>query len=320
MDIKISVIMPCYYSSDVIRQALTMLSWQTRKDAMEVILINDCSPNTDCKYMDLLEEFGEKMAIKYLETEKNSGPGVCRQLGLDNCSAPWVMFHDDDDMLNNIYVIETFLNVIESIPEDVLITNIYAPILVCSPFNYTKMSNHSLGSLINLNILKMFNIRFTNLTYEEDSFLNLQYEYYCNRLESFFPQLNINSLYLSNIEENFISYTKKMNLDSICSSLKEYDRAQKALEYLNKVFKFYISLPNDDFTSDFLSRNFQFIVDYYIDWAERASNFEFNQEQINKISAVYFDFCILLEKYPNMIDDERLKKVKCLLSSIGQST
>ena len=164
-----------------------MLSWQTRKDAIEVIMINDCSPNTDCKYMDLLEEFGEKMVLKYLETEKNSGPGVCRQLGLDNCSAPWVMFHDDDDMLNNIYVIETFLNVIESIPEDVLITNIYAPILVCSPIDYTKISNHSLGSLINLNILKMFNIKFTNLTYEEDSFLNLQYEYYCNRLESFFP-------------------------------------------------------------------------------------------------------------------------------------
>jgi glycosyltransferase involved in cell wall biosynthesis len=105
--------LPCYYSSEVIRPALEILAQQTRKDAMEVILINDCSPNTNCEYQDLLNEFSSQLNIKYLKTEKNGGPSTARQLGINNCSCPWVLFHDDDDMLYDSHVIESYLSEIE---------------------------------------------------------------------------------------------------------------------------------------------------------------------------------------------------------------
>lgn len=47
---QIGIIMPCFCPSNIIKKALTMLSWQTRTDAFEIIMINDCSPNTDCEY------------------------------------------------------------------------------------------------------------------------------------------------------------------------------------------------------------------------------------------------------------------------------
>jgi glycosyltransferase involved in cell wall biosynthesis len=116
--------MPIFYPSNIVRKALTMLAWQERKEEIEVILINDCSPNTDCDYKDLLDEFNTQLNIKYLKTENNSGPGVARQLGLDNCSCDWVMFHDDDDTLNNPYVIEAYLDEIEKIPQNVICVKI----------------------------------------------------------------------------------------------------------------------------------------------------------------------------------------------------
>lgn len=46
----ISIIIPLFYSSNKAKKALTMLSWQTCKNDIEVILVNDCSPHTDCEY------------------------------------------------------------------------------------------------------------------------------------------------------------------------------------------------------------------------------------------------------------------------------
>jgi hypothetical protein len=44
-------------------------------------MVNDCSPNTDCEYLDIRKEFSS-LHIQYLKTKENCGPGAARNLGL----------------------------------------------------------------------------------------------------------------------------------------------------------------------------------------------------------------------------------------------
>ena len=95
----VDIIMPCYYSNEVISPGLAKIAQQTIIDDITLIIVNDCSPNTDCKYQDLIALYKDKIHIRYFETKVNGGPGMARQLGLDNATADWVMFQDDDDEL-----------------------------------------------------------------------------------------------------------------------------------------------------------------------------------------------------------------------------
>ena len=71
---KIGIIIPCYYESSLISNLFKSLNEQTQRDKIKIIMINDCSPNAN-SYYDLREEFS-LLDITYLETPKNSGPGV----------------------------------------------------------------------------------------------------------------------------------------------------------------------------------------------------------------------------------------------------
>ena len=97
----VDIIMPCYYSNEIIKPALEKIANQTVIDQITLIMINDCSPNTDCEYQDLIQQYSDKIKIRYFKTPTNSGPGIARQLGLDNATSNWILFQDDDDELES---------------------------------------------------------------------------------------------------------------------------------------------------------------------------------------------------------------------------
>ena len=53
----IDYIIPCYGTSEIIRPGLRALANQWHSEYIHVVLVNDCSPNTDCDYQDLVDEF-----------------------------------------------------------------------------------------------------------------------------------------------------------------------------------------------------------------------------------------------------------------------
>ena len=83
-EIKIAVIIPHYYNSQISKRAFDSLKYQTKKEHLVIYLINDCSPHTDCNYQDLIDEYSPYFSIQYFQTEINSGQGITRQLGLNN--------------------------------------------------------------------------------------------------------------------------------------------------------------------------------------------------------------------------------------------
>lgn len=93
----VDVIIPCYGKSELIRPGLYALASSWKREFVHVTLVNDCSPNTDCNYQDLVDEFRGKLDVRVITTPENGGQGLARQYGVDNTSREWFLFQDEDD-------------------------------------------------------------------------------------------------------------------------------------------------------------------------------------------------------------------------------
>jgi len=97
----IDLIIPCYGRSELINRGLASISTQWKKEYIHVTLVNDCSPNTDCNYQDLVDRYKNEIDIRCITMPKNSGQGLTRQFGIDNTEHEWFMFMDEDDQFGN---------------------------------------------------------------------------------------------------------------------------------------------------------------------------------------------------------------------------
>lgn len=112
--IKIDYIINAYRKSDIIKVGLDHLCSQTYRKNIDVTLVNDCSPNTDCNYNDLVEEYKDKINIRVIKTPSNLKAGLARQYGVDNTHNKYIIFQDDDDYLNTDTAIEQYIKAIEN--------------------------------------------------------------------------------------------------------------------------------------------------------------------------------------------------------------
>ena len=94
----VAVIVPAYNRADCLRNALDSLVLQTDRKFVTIV-VDDCSQEEDLNIV--CKEYENKLFIKYLRLDVNSGPGVARQAGIDfaaSCNWEYVMFLDSDDM------------------------------------------------------------------------------------------------------------------------------------------------------------------------------------------------------------------------------
>lgn len=124
----ISVIIPLYNSEQHIEKILEMLDKQTFKE-FEVIFINDGSTdNTRVK----LEKLGNKDNI-VIYNKSNGGPSSTRNFGLGKASGEFIVFIDDDDIIEPHYL-------------EVLYKNIQDVDLVVSSYKTTQINNVKINS------------------------------------------------------------------------------------------------------------------------------------------------------------------------------
>ena len=116
-DIKISVIMPIYNAGEYLNRAIGDVLKQTMGD-FELICINDGS--TDDSY-DILEDIQSKDNRLKLISEKNFGPSVARNKGLEIASGKYIIFLDADDMFEH-NLLESLYNIAERDNLDVAVT------------------------------------------------------------------------------------------------------------------------------------------------------------------------------------------------------
>ena len=93
---KVSVIVPMYNPGQMIQRGLNSLRNQTLRD-IEIILVDDCSDESTLT--EAKAAASEETRIRVLKTEVNSGPGIARNIGIDNAVGEYLAFMDADDFL-----------------------------------------------------------------------------------------------------------------------------------------------------------------------------------------------------------------------------
>ena len=96
----ISVIIPCFNSSETIDKCLSSVINQTLLPS-EILLIDDCSSDkglTKKRLKTLQEKYNDKVSIKTFFSSSNKGPGSSRNLGWENANYPYLAFLDSDDV------------------------------------------------------------------------------------------------------------------------------------------------------------------------------------------------------------------------------
>lgn len=91
---KVSVIVTVWNVEEWLEKNIQAFLNQTLKDS-ELILVNDCSPDNSQFIIDKYKDD----RIKCIINQTNVGPGVSRQIGLDNSIGDYTIFVDGDDWL-----------------------------------------------------------------------------------------------------------------------------------------------------------------------------------------------------------------------------
>ena len=97
---SVSVIIPVYNSGEKAYRAVASIANQTLLP-LEVILIDDCSPNSEevkAWLSKIQRDFCNKFCVEVLYQTKNRGPGETRNAGWDIANGEYIAFLDSDDI------------------------------------------------------------------------------------------------------------------------------------------------------------------------------------------------------------------------------
>ena len=284
------IIIPAYNAKDTIKGTLESIKIQKLPISYAVIIVNDCS---DYNYGTFINKYNNFYNIREIKTKVNSGPGVARQLGIDNSNSKYIVFIDSDDSFYDEKSVLKLYNKIEDEKADLVIGN-----FVYKRDGMVEVKNQDLiwlhGKIYNREFLKKYNIVFNNSQSNEDTGFN--------RLIHF---LNPKFSYLDEIvyvyEENSNSITRKNNreykfigLEGFCYNMNwAMDEALKrtiktdeiisfSLEVLVTLYKYYLELYNN------------YNVDKIFDWGKKIYN-------------------KYLKKYKNEYDIDTIQKKRILI-------
>lgn len=100
---KIDIIIPAYKAQETIIRTLSSVAIQTIVDRLEVTIVNDAYGD----YTEIVETFSKFFSLREIRLEKNGGPGVARQYGIDNTENPFFTCIDADDTFASAIALET---------------------------------------------------------------------------------------------------------------------------------------------------------------------------------------------------------------------
>lgn len=108
-EIKLSVIVPTYNSSNTIERLIHSLSNQIFKE-FELIFIDD---NSSDNTVDVIVKTLESSNITYnlIVNETNKGPGYSRNRGLEKANGDYIVFIDSDDIVREDHLSTFYENI-----------------------------------------------------------------------------------------------------------------------------------------------------------------------------------------------------------------
>ena len=159
----IDIIIPVYNARKTLELTLMSIKLQTIIDKINIYLIDD---NSSEDYKDILNKYKD-MNIIYIKLDKNNGPAVARQKGIEMSSSKYIMFIDADDLLYDADSIKKLYNKIEEDYDYVV------GITIDEKQNTQIMNESDLhGKIYKREFLLKNNIKFNNTRIHEDNYFN----------------------------------------------------------------------------------------------------------------------------------------------------
>lgn len=222
---KVTLIVPVYNVEKYLKRCIDSLLKQTYVD-IEIICVNDCSPDNSQKILDRYERAGK---IKVIVNSENLGLGKSRERALKEAAGSYVMFIDSDDYIAADYV-EKYMSVMKSGKYDIVIGGYTRDVDGNKKANYVKQGDWSVLSytiacakMYKKSFLMENDIGFIDIRCGEDIFFSMElfvhspkyrvmedyagYYYYFNR-KSITGSLNSDrklECFISDIFNRFIS-------------------------------------------------------------------------------------------------------------------
>ena len=250
-------------------------------DNIKLTIVNDCSDVLLKK--EFLDSY-KNLDISYIRNDKNTGPGLARQKGMDNTDADYIMFCDSDDKLYDKTALRVITDFISKKEPDYLVTNIVIEgvegILVKKGKDTFPWMH---GKVYKREFLKKNEIRFhPNVRHLEDSYFttsilgtidpkNITYLDYATYLW----KNNDSSLTRS---KHKYHYTVEVFDDFFNSPIYTYEFLVKKNSYLkfsylvSSVLGIYIILNSDIFKSNELDEKRNYYLDKLNEYVKKKRN------------------------------------------------
>ncbi len=99
----VTVSIPVFKCEKIIIRCLESVKNQTYKN-LEIILVNDCTPDNSMFLIKNFMEANQELNIKLIEHEENSGLSVVRNNGIKAATGKYIFFVDSDDEITSYCV------------------------------------------------------------------------------------------------------------------------------------------------------------------------------------------------------------------------
>lgn len=110
----IDIIIPAYKAQESIERTLASIVIQSIKDKCKVTIVNDAD---DIGYEKQVNRYKDLLSICEIKLDKNGGPGVARQYGINNTDLPYFTCIDADDTFASAFALEILLTNLQKNPE-----------------------------------------------------------------------------------------------------------------------------------------------------------------------------------------------------------
>jgi len=151
---KISIVIPVYNAEDYILRCLDSIKNQSYKN-FEIILVNDRSSDNTLDVLNRYKLINNDLDVKIFTNEKNSGPSISRNLGIEMSTGEYLFFIDADDDLVDSTALENLINKTYDKPDIVMGENNFFVDGKLTVSNYHTLKNKK-ETYINNEILNGF--------------------------------------------------------------------------------------------------------------------------------------------------------------------
>ena len=323
-----SILIPVYNTECYLTRALDSIVNQSFDlDKVEVIVVNDGSPNTDlCDK--IVTNYSNTLHITYIKKTKNEGLYLARKTGVENAHGKYYLNLDaDDEHTPEAY--ETLFNVLKKHKEqnlDYIEFQIYEIGSRKKTYTYPICDNRNLDILLQQEIWTSMCYRCFNTDFLKKVYSNMN-NFYAVTIEDFYQSVICE--YYSKSKISIPEFLYNRYLDIGVSSPRHYDDIEIFL-------KMQISVENvfHNIYEFFHSKNIynydiylnKFYNKFYIDALDITSNTMVIDMALDKIDDKYLHK-YLIEQYKNLSHNmtryrallpiaSRLSKPMKLLSSI----